>query len=149
MAEGKVIITAQNKIHEGLESAKRDLLGFEDATKKVGDTIKRSLTVAAITAGIVELGKATFGAYKEFGEADRRLRQLKIALDGNEESYRKNIELIESLNKVTLASKDDVESLVAELASLGKSDAEIKKIAEAAVNLSNIRCPFLIFVHCK
>jgi len=138
MAEGKVIITAQNKIHEGLESAKRDLLGFEDATKKVGDTIKRSLTVAAITAGIVELGKATFGAYKEFGEADRRLRQLKIALDGNEESYRKNIELIESLNKVTLASKDDVESLVAELAALGKSDAEIKKIAEAAVNLSNI-----------
>jgi len=39
---------------------------------------------------------------------------------------------------MSLASKDEIEGLVAELATLGKSDAEIDRITRAAVNLSNV-----------
>ena len=138
MAEGKFVISAQNKIKEGLDGAKKDLLGFEDAATKVGKTIQNALTVTAITMGLRKLGEAAFDCYKEFGEMDRRMQQLKIALDGNEASFDKNVALIEKMSRMTLASKDEVENLVTELASLGKSDKDIEAITTAAVNLSNI-----------
>lgn len=138
MAEGKFVITAQNKIKEGLDSAKKDLLGFEDAAQKVGDTLNAALTVTAIAAGLKKLGEAAFDCYKEFGEMDRRMQQLRIALDGNESSFQKASSLIENMGRKSLASKDDIEGLVAELASLGKSDKDIEAITTAAVNLSNV-----------
>ena len=138
MAQGTFVVSAQNKIKEGLDAAKKDLLGFEDAAKKVGDTLKTALTVTAIAAGLKKLGEAAFDCYTEFGEMDRRMRQLKIALDNNDASFRRNIDLIERMGRSTLASKDDIENLVSELASLGKSDKEIEAITTAAVNLSNV-----------
>ena len=138
MAEGKFIISAQNKIKEGLDGAKKDLLGFEDAAKSVGDRVKTALTVTAIAAGLVKLGKVAFECFEEFGEGERRIKQLGIALGGNESSLAKATGLIDDMRKMSLASKDDIEGLVTELGSLGKSDADIDKITRAAVNLSNI-----------
>ena len=138
MAEGKFVVSAQNKVKEGLDSAKKDLLGFGDAAEQVGNRVKNALTVTAIAAGLVKLGKAAFDCFEEFGEADRRIQQLGIALGGNESSLRKATILIDDMRKMSLASKDDIEALVTELASLGKSDAEIDKITRASVNLSNI-----------
>lgn len=138
MAEGKFIISAQNKIKEGLDGAKRDLLGFEDAAKKVGDTLKTALTVTAIAAGLKKLGDAAFDCFKEFGEGERRLNTLKIALNNNAISVQNATSLIEKMARQSLASKDDIEGLVAELASLGKSDKDIEAITTAAVNLSNV-----------
>ena len=138
MAEGKFIISAQNKIKEGLDGAKKDLLGFEDAAKSVGDRVKTALTVTAIAAGLVKLGKVAFECFEEFGEGERRIKQLGIALGGNESSLAKATGLIDDMRKMSLASKDEIEGLVTELGSLGKSDADIDKITRAAVNLSNI-----------
>ena len=138
MAEGKFVISAQNKIKEGLDGAKKDLLGFEDAATKVGKTIQNALTVTAIAMGLKKLGEAAFDCFKEFAEGERRLTQLKLALDGNEASFTKATSLIDDMRKMSLASKDDIEGLVAELAALGKSDAEIEAITTAAVNLSNV-----------
>ena len=138
MAEGKFVISAQNRIKEGLDAAKHDLAGFEQETKKIGDTLKSAFAVTAIIASLEKLGKATFDCYQEFGEGDRRLKQLKIALNDNDISLAKATHLIDEMRTMSLASKDDIEELVTELASLGKSDKEIDKITRASVNLSNI-----------
>jgi hypothetical protein len=138
MAEGKFIISAQNKIKEGLDGAKKDLLGFEDAAKSVGDRVKTALTVTAIAAGLVKLGKVAFECFEEFGEGDRRIKQLGIALDGNESSLAKATTLIDEMRKMSLASKDDIEGLVTELAALGRSDKDIDNLTRASVNLSNV-----------
>ena len=138
MAEGKFIIKAQNDIKEGLDAAKNDLNGFADVSQSIANKVKQIFSFAAAVKGLEELGKAAFECFQEFGESERRLKQLKIALDDNQESFSKATDLIDKLKTESLASKDDIEGLVTELASLGKSDKEINAIATAAVNLSNV-----------
>jgi len=138
MADAKVIISAENKLKQGLDDAKKDLLGFGDAAEAIGNKLKNALTVTAIAVGLEKLGKAAFDCFVEFGEGERRLKQLKIALDNNETSFSRATRLIDEMRGMSLASKDQIEGLVAELAALGKSDAEIDKITRAAVNLSNV-----------
>lgn len=135
---GKVVLYAENKIKEGLDSAKKDLLGFEDAMASIGKNLTNAFKITAIVASLKKLGEAAFDTFKEFGESERRLRQLSIALDDNAVSIDKATKLIKEMSSISLASKDDIEALVAELASLGKSDTEIDAITRAAVNLSNI-----------
>lgn len=138
MAEGKFVISAQNRIKEGLDAAQRDLGSFTTAAENLGKKLEAAFTATAIVAGLKKLGEATFDCYKEFGEAERRLNTLKIALDNNDASIRRATSLIESMSKMTLASKDDIEGLASELAALGKSDEEIEAITKASVNLSNV-----------
>lgn len=138
MADAKVVITAKNDIRAGLDNAKQDVKGFGDVAEQVGKQIKTAFTFLAIFEGLKQLSSAAFDCFKEFGEGERRMKQLKIALDNNSESFTKATRLIDEMNEMTLASKDDIEDLVGELAALGKSDEEIDKITRAAVNLSNI-----------
>gem|GEM_PF-3144047 len=46
--------------------------------------------------------------------------------------------MVERLSSQTLSGKGDIESMVAQLAALGKSADEIESISEAAVYLSNV-----------
>jgi hypothetical protein len=138
MADAKVIVSAENRLKQGLDDAKKDLLGFGDAAESIGEKLKNALTVTAIVVGLEKLGKAAFDCFVEFGEGERRIKQLKIALDNNETSFNRAIRLIDEMRGMSLASKDQIEGLVAELATLGKSDAEIDRITRAAVNLSNV-----------
>jgi len=138
MADAKVIVSAENRLKQGLDDARKDLLGFGDAAEAIGNKLKNALTVTAIAVGLEKLGKAAFDCFVEFGEGERRIKQLKIALDNNETSFSRAIRLIDEMRGMSLASKDQIEGLVAELATLGKSDAEIDKITRAAVNLSNV-----------
>lgn len=138
MAKGSFVISAENKIKEGLDAAQRDLEGFSSSTQRIGDAITKALTVTAIVAGLKKLGDAAFACYKEFGVMERYAKQLSIALGGNEASVIKNTNLIEKLTRQTLESKDSIKFLINEIAALGKSDAEIDAIATAAVNLSNV-----------
>lgn len=136
--EAKFIIAAENRVKQGLDDAKKDLTGFSDAAENIGKRLKEALTVTAIVVGFEKLGKAVFECFQEFGEAERRLLRLKVALGDNESSVSKMERLIGDLKKQTLASKDEIENLVGELAMLGKSDTEIEKISRATVNLSNV-----------
>jgi len=138
MADAKVIVSAENRLKQGLDDAKKDLLGFGDAAEAIGNKLKNALTVTAIVVGLEKLGKAAFDCFVEFGEGERRIKQLKIALDNNETSFNRATRLIDEMREMSLASKDEIEGLVAELAALGKSDEEIDKITRAAVNLSNV-----------
>ena len=136
--EAKVIITSENKAGPGIQSAVRDILGLDDAAKKIGNTLATAFTVTAI----VEAGKKAveFGmdCVKAFGDVERSMIQLNTALGGNEASFSRMTGLIDEMAGKTLASKDEIEKLVAELASLGKSDADIEKITRASVALSNV-----------
>ena len=136
--EAKFIIAAENRVKQGLDDAKKDLTGFSDAAENIGKRLKEALTVTAIVVGFEKLGKAAFDCFVEFGEGERRIKQLKIALDNNETSFSRATRLIDEMRGMSLASKDQIEGLVAELATLGKSDAEIDRITRAAVNLSNV-----------
>lgn len=142
MAEGKFIISAQNKTAEGLNAAQKDLNGFQGAVNGIGKSIESALNFTAIaaSAGIAlkKISDAAIDCYKEFGEMDRRMQLLKISLGGNEESFSRNTDLIGKLTTQTLSSKDSIESLISELAALGKSDSQIEAIATAAVSLANI-----------
>ncbi|MCX7023047.1 MAG: phage tail tape measure protein [Spirochaetes bacterium] len=136
--EAKLIVTSENRAQAGLASAKSDLLGFEAAAKKVGDTLRNAFTVL----GLVESGRkiARFGAdcAEAFGDMERTMLQLQAAVGGSASRFTNLTGLIDDMTRKTTASKDDIEALVAELASLGKSDVDIAKITNAAVNLSNV-----------
>lgn len=136
--EAKIVITSENLAGPAIKSVVKDMLDVEGAAKEVGDSINKAFTAIAI----FEAGKkiVEFGAdcLKTFGEVERTMTQLKTALGGNEESFSRMGSLIEEMAGKTLASKDEVEKLVAELASLGKSDADIERITQASVALSNV-----------
>lgn len=55
MAEGKFIVSAQNKVKEGLDAAKKDLLGFQSAAEQVGKS------TSALTDETKNLTKETGG----------------------------------------------------------------------------------------
>ena len=136
--QAKFIIASENRIKEGLQKAEQDLNSFNVATEKIGEKIKNALSFAAVVYSFEKLGKAAFDCFKEFGEAERRIQRLQIALGGSETAVSRMEQLIGDLKKQTLASKDQIEDLVGELAMLGKSESEIEKISRAAVNLSNV-----------
>lgn len=136
--EAKVIITSENKAQAGIKGAVRDLVGFDDAAKKVGDSIKNAFSILAVAAFTKKVAEFGFESVKAFGEVERKMTQLRVALGGNEDSFERMNAHIQSLSRVSLASKGDIQALVSQLAALGKSDADIERISEAAVNLANV-----------
>jgi hypothetical protein len=136
--EAKVIITSENKAQAGIKGAVRDLVGFDDAAKKVGDSIKNAFSILAVAAFTKKVAEFGAESVKAFGEVERKMTQLKVALGGNEESFARMNAHIQSLSRVSLSSKGDIQALVSQLAALGKSDADIERISEAAVNLANV-----------
>jgi hypothetical protein len=136
--QAKVVITSENKSGAGVKSAISDILGLDDAAKKIGSTLKSAFSVLAIAAAAKEIARFGVDSVKAFGDMERSMLQLRAALGNNEASFGKMTGLIEEMGKKTTASMDDIEHLVAELASLGKSDAEIEKITRASVALSNV-----------
>lgn len=136
--EAKLIITSENKAEAGIKSAVASIGNLDAAAKKAGEMLKNAFAATAIIAGLEKLGTAALDCVKEFGDMDRTMTQLRVALGGNEQSFGRLTRLIDDMAGKTLASKDEVEGLVAELASLGKSDADIERITEASVALSNV-----------
>jgi ABC-type transporter Mla subunit MlaD len=144
-------LIGKESISDAAEKARKGIRGLSDETKSTSSTtdalsdktkllqgIFNGFVVTAVVAGLKKITETAFECYQEFGEMDRRMQQLKIALGNNEESFSRNVDLIESLTQKTLSSKDEIENLIAELASLGKSDSQIQAIATAAVSLANI-----------
>ena len=137
MATAKVIIAGQNNIGPAVKSAQSDISSLSNVAQKAGDTLKKAFTITAIVASLKKLGDSCAACFNEFWEAERKYKQLQIAL-GDTSSYNKATDTIRKLSKQTLSSKGDVESMVAELAALGKNADEIDRISSAAVYLSNV-----------
>lgn len=137
MATAKVIIAGQNNIGPAIKSAQGDISSLSNAAQKAGDVLKKAFTVTAIVAALKKLGDACVSCFNDFWEAERKYKQLQIALKDNS-AYSKAVSTIRNLSRQTLSSKDDIESMVSELAALGKSSDEIERISSAAVYLSNV-----------
>ena len=136
-AQAKVIIKAEENISSAVNSAKGSLTNLENMCTKIGSTLKTAFTLTSVVAAIKKLGDAVSSCFNDFSTANRKLKQLEIAL-GNTQSYEKACDTIATLSRQTLQSKDDIESMVSELAALGKSSSEIDKISKASVYLSNV-----------
>ncbi len=137
MATAKVIIAGQNNIGPAVKSAQGDISSLSNVAQKAGDTLKKAFTITAILAALKKLGDGCAACLNDFWEAERKYKQLQIAL-GNTSAYNHAVNTIRNLSRQTLSSKDDIESMVSELAALGKSSDEIEKISSAAVYLSNV-----------
>ena len=137
MATAKVIIAGQNNIGPAVKSAQGDITSLSNAAQKAGDVLKKAFTVTAIVAALKKLGDSCAECFNSFWEAERKYKQLQIAL-GDTSAYNQATATIRKLSKQTLSSKDDIESMVSELAALGKNADDIDKISSAAVYLSNV-----------
>lgn len=137
MAEAKVIIKSENNISKGLNSAKKDLSGFEQYAAGIGDKLKSAFTATAILVAVKKITDGLSDCFKAFNEADRAYKRLSLSLS-DAKGFNAVKQNIASLSKITLSGKGDVEAMVSELAALGKSSDEINAISEAAVHLSNV-----------
>lgn len=136
-AQAKVIIKAEENISQVAKQAKNSLGNLESMATKFGSTIKGAFKLTAVIASVKKLGDAVSDCFTSFTEANRKYTQLEMAL-GSGEAYEKVTETIENLSRQTLNSKDSIESMVSELAALGKSSDDIDKISTASVYLSNV-----------
>src|SRR5574344_1140120 len=118
--QAKVIIKGQNNIGPAVKSAAKDLSGLKDSADKLGSAIKTAFSVTAIIASVKMLGNAVSDCFQNFAGAERSYRQLALAI-GDTEAYSRIVEVIGALSRQTLQGKDGIESMVAELAALGKS----------------------------
>ena len=137
MANAKVIIAGQNNIGPAIKSAQSDISSLSNVAQKAGDTLKKAFTITAIVAAIKKLGDVTSECLSDFLQADRAYKLLHIKLK-DDSAYKAVTANIAKLSRQTLSSKDDIESMVSELAALGKSSDEINAISDAAVYLSNV-----------
>ena len=136
--QAKVIIKGENSISSAVKSASNDLNALKGSVEKIGSVLKTAFSVTAIVTAIKGIGTAAKTVMTEdFGMAERAYRQLALALK-DQSAYDSVVDNINRLAKVTLSGNDEIESMVAELAALGKSSDEINRISEAAVILSNI-----------
>lgn len=136
-AQAKVIIKAEDNLTKAVNSARNSLSTLESAALKMGGVIRNALGFTAVAASVKKLGDAVYGCFSDFEEADRKYRQLEIAL-GSGEAFTRAKDTIASLSRQTLEGKDSIETMVAELAALGKSSDDIERISKAAVYLSNV-----------
>lgn len=118
-------------------AAKKSAMQFQQDINKIGKSLKTAFDVTVIVVAVRKLSQAVTGCTKEFLEAERKYKQLLITL-GNSSAYKAVTDNIKKLTRETLTSKDQIESMVSELAGLGKSADEINRISEAAVYLSNV-----------
>ena len=137
MATAKVIIAGQNNIGPAVKSAQGDISSLSNVAQKAGAALKSAFAFTAILAALKKLGDGCAQCFNEFWEAERKYKQLQIAL-GDKSAYNQAVSTIKNLSKQTLSSKGDIESMVSELAALGKNSEEIDKISSAAVYLSNV-----------
>ena len=137
MSQAKIIIRAQDKTKDGINSAKKNLKGLNDVASSLGINLGKLSATTAIVAGLTALAKGAKECTEAFLKTENTYLTLKSTLSDTQ-SYNKAISSIDKLSKYTLSTKEDVTKLYTELAQLGKSDTEINKIITASISLSNV-----------
>ena len=136
-----IIINTKDQTGSGISSVINSLKrldGQVSAVSKTFEVLGKLTVFSTIAAGAKKALDFAIECTNEYGNMQRTMNQLSIAVDGNRERFDNLNNLIEELTTKTLEPKENIEKLVAELASLGRSDASIKRITEASVALSNI-----------
>jgi hypothetical protein len=93
---------------------------------------------AGVALAITKISSTVTELVKEFGESERTAIQLQTALGGSAGAFDRMSAMIDQMATKTMGSKDELEALVGQMASLGKSEAEIEKITDATIALSNV-----------
>ena len=137
MAEIKAIIKGENQITSAVKAAEKDLTGFQNQAKKVGDALQSAFTVTAIIAGLAKLGQAAKQCIDEFSEAEKvSLRLEKVWNNvGNAtgKSYASIEKYADAIEKTTYFSKSAVEESALLLAA---TESLSEDGFERALNLS-------------
>ena len=139
--EAVIRIKAKNEADAGIGSVIASLKSINSATSDLTRTFAalEKLTVfSTIGVGIEQVVSKAIDMANEFGQVDRTMTALRVAVGNNEQSFSRMTNLIDTVSKKTLSSKDSIEHLVMEMAALGKSDADIERITNASVALSNV-----------
>ena len=97
MANAKVIIAGQNNIGPAIKSAQSDISSLSNVAQKAGDTLKKAFTITAIVTALKKLGDSCAACFNEFWEAERKYKQLQIAL-GDTSSYNQVTATIKKLS---------------------------------------------------
>lgn len=137
MPTAKVIIKGENQLSSPIKKAQGEVTSFGQTVQKVGNQIKSAFAITAIIAAVHKLTNALSDCLADFNKAERAYKQLSLSLKDTS-GFDKLTDTIKELSRETLSSKDDIESMVSELAALGKSADEIDDISRAAVYLSNV-----------
>lgn len=135
--EAKTIITAEDKTKPGITSAIGNILGLDEATKKLGKTIATAFTVGAIAGGLKKI--ADFGAdsYKAFAEAERAVVSFNNALKSRTDISRSSLESFNSsFSKSFGVDGEAILGMQTMLLASGRTQGQIEKLMEAAQGLS-------------
>ena len=71
MAKAVVTISAEDQLTKGLNEARKSMMKFEQQVDKVSKTLSKAFNVAAVTAGLVAIGKAASACVSEFAKVER------------------------------------------------------------------------------
>ena len=138
MAEGKIVFSAVDQTSSVLNQIKSGIGSIAGPVGNLAGLFSGLATVAGLgtaVAGIGEFGKA---CVDEFTKSEQATLKFRAALDGNQKSIANLSGFIDDFSRTTLASDEQIKDIVGSLAALGDSDSQIKKVMEAAKNLSNI-----------
>lgn len=78
MAKAIVTISAEDKLTQGLNEARKSMMKFEQQVDKVGKTLSKAFNIAAVTAGLVAIGKAASACVAEFSKVERVSSRLGV-----------------------------------------------------------------------
>lgn len=142
MAEGKFIISAQNRIKEGLDAAQKDLETFGGNSDSIGKKIRDSFVVTF--GDIQNIVKGAFATVSEFvnayAGAEQSLNTLKAALDISPKADLSSLEKLTSfasdLQALTGIEDDATIKLEAMLISMGRTAEETTDIIKLAADYS-------------
>ena len=125
-----VKLKAENKdLKEKLKEAKASTDSFGGAVSKLGPMIAGAFTVKAV----VNFARESFAAFEEAEQADRRLL---FALNGNQAAFESLTRQANELRNATGIDDEDIKQVQMLGVSSGKSAGEVKKITQAAIELS-------------
>lgn len=135
--EAKTIITAEDKSGSGIKSAINNILGLDDASKKIGKTITQAFTIAGIAAATKQLTDFGVASFKAFAEAEKAAISFNTAMSARTDVSKK---AIESFNK-SFSDSFGVDGVAITgmqtmLLASGRTENQIKKLMTAAQALS-------------
>jgi hypothetical protein len=117
---------------KGINDAKKGVAALTDSM----ETLKKAVGGFIGAKIISDFGKAAFDAVKAYAEVEKSQIRLDYAMRQVGSNFSNINNYINDLGKVSSTSTTDLTKLASEIASLGKSEPEIKRLMTAANNLA-------------